>query len=277
MKMKSNKISIANLNPAFTKPLQAFDLMHRKYTGSQAIVTSVDTGKHWGSIKKEDRPYGWQAFTVAEVKKHSDSKHYNIPCDALDFRRRNPDPENSGLYYDELSQSEKTYFMLEMDTCFPDHIFDVVFSRMCIHVERDPNKPRKLTDEDLEIKAESAPGTPVPDLELIEPIELPKMDTKADNWREWFVGLFLLPPWKRSGFKRISGTIISTVGGILILLPKYSGIGQAILAAGSFLGIGGMAHGAIKNKKSDDKTQIIKMVLLWLADFVMKLIKKRRV
>ncbi len=82
--------------------------------------------------------------------------------------------------------------------------------------------------------------------------------------------------FKRSGFKRITGTIITTAGTVLAFLPKYSHIGQAIMAIGATLGIGGSVHGAVKNKKSDDKTQIIKTVLLWIVEFIMKLFTKNK-
>ena len=169
MRMKSKDITIKNLNPIFTEPLKKFDDLHVKLMGNPAVVTSTDTGKHWGSIRKEDRPYGWQAMTEAQVKELSDSKHYTEPlCDALDFRRRNPDVDSDLNYYDDLTQSQQEYFRAEIYECFPDHIFDVVFSRLCIHVERDPNKPRKHTPKPRINKPEM--------VDEVDPIKLPKRD-----------------------------------------------------------------------------------------------------
>ena len=159
MRMKNSKTSIANLNPIFTDPLQKFDLLHKQLMGNESVVTSVDTGKHWGSVKKENRPPGWGEMTTEQVMFYSDSKHYDIPCDALDFRRRNPDPENDkSTYFDDLTQSQQEYFRAEIYECFPDHIFDVVFSRLCVHVERDPNKPRLdpiRGDDDIKLDGET--------------------------------------------------------------------------------------------------------------------------
>lgn len=159
MRMKSNKISIVSLNPVFTKSLQKFDLLHKQLMGNPAMVTSVDTGSHWGGLAKEDRPDGWEVMTEAEVRQFSCSKHYNIPCDALDLRRRNPDPENDkNTYFDDLTESQQRYFRTEIYECFPDHIFDIVFSRLCIHCEYDPNRPRLETvwgNDDIKLDGET--------------------------------------------------------------------------------------------------------------------------
>ena len=142
-------VSISTLNSVFLEPLNKFDELHKRLTGNQVVITSSNGSKHWGSIKKENRPFGWENFTEMQVRELSDSKHYNIPCDALDFRRRCPDGELT--YYDDLTESQQRHFRTEIYECFPDDRFDVVFSRLCLHIEFDP-KPRKLTDEDLEIK-----------------------------------------------------------------------------------------------------------------------------
>ncbi len=153
MKTKQG-VSLKTLNPIFDNPLKKFDSLHIGLTGNEAVVTSVDTGKHWGSIKKEDRPDDWEFMSTKEVKLLSDSKHYTKPCDALDFRRRNPDTDSNLDYFDDLTESEQRVFRTEIYECFPDELFDVVFSRLCIHVESDPDfdvrKTHKLTDEDLE-------------------------------------------------------------------------------------------------------------------------------
>lgn len=145
MRMKDSDITTKNLNPVFTEPLKKFDQLHTQITGNQAVVTSVDTGRHWGSIKKENRPVGWEDFTEAQVREFSDSKHYTD--EALDFRRRCP--HGKLTYYDDLTESEQRVFMVEIYKYFPDDLFDITFSRLCIHCEFDP-KPRKLTPKDLD-------------------------------------------------------------------------------------------------------------------------------
>ena len=179
MKMKNSKTSIANLNPEFTKSLKKFDLLHRQLMGNEAIVTSVDTGRHWGSIKKENRPLNWELMTEAQVRDWSDSKHYTEPCDALDFRRRNPNTDSDLNYYDDLTESQQQYFVAEIYDCFPEELFDIVFSRLCIHCEYDPDRktfpilePRKLTGEDLEMK-QPIVNTMIP-VDEIKPITLEK-------------------------------------------------------------------------------------------------------
>ncbi len=172
MRMKSEHTSIKNLNPIFTEPLQKFDRLHIGLMGTQAVVTSVNTGRHWGSIKKENRPVGWENFTEAQVREFSNSKHYTD--EALDFRRRNPIPPNGLIYYDDLTETEQRYFMAEIYKCFPDEFFDITFSRLCIHVEHDPDfdvrKPRGLVSEDLKPRIKDRPGAMISD--EVEPIKV---------------------------------------------------------------------------------------------------------
>lgn len=175
MKLKQG-VSLKNLNSIFTGPLKKFDALHKRLLGTEAVVTSVDTGRHWGSIKKQKRPFGWEDFTEMQVRELSDSKHYNTPCDAADFRRRNPDTHSDLNYYDDLLKPEQQHFKTEIYECFPDEYFDVVFSRLCIHIEWDPDfdvrKTHKLTDEDLEMRQPVA-NTTISD--EIEPTKLPKL------------------------------------------------------------------------------------------------------
>ncbi|HEA19703.1 MAG TPA: hypothetical protein ENH87_02145 [Pricia antarctica] len=270
--MKSTDISIKNLNPIFLKPLEKFDELHKNILGTQAVVTSVDTGKHWGKLKKHMRPDNWEIMTEAEVRKLSNSKHYTKPlCDALDFRRRNPDTESDLNYYDDLTESEQELFKVKMFNCFPDEYFDVVFSRLCIHIELDPDfdvrKPKGLTNEDLE------PRTKVSDeyvrrydktikrmLEEKKPIELPQ-----------------LPIWKKSGFKRKLGGIVLLIGGLLSLIPQTAPIGQGLLAVGGAVGITGAGHGMMKNRKKEQTTKIDTIAILRiLADILIWLFSRKR-
>ncbi len=171
--MKSEHTSIKNLNPIFTEPLQKFDRLHIRLMGTQSVVTSVNTGRHWGSIKKENRPVGWENFIEAQVREFSNSKHYTD--EALDFRRRCPYGELT--YYDSLTKAKQREFKTKMYECFPDEFFDVTFSRLCIHVEHDPDfdvrKPRGLVSEDLKPRIKDRPGTMISD--EVEPIELPPL------------------------------------------------------------------------------------------------------
>lgn len=265
MRMKSKDISIENLNPAFTVPLQKLDLLHKQLMGNQAVVTSVDTGKHWGSIKKENRPKTWGRMNEMEVRQYSDSKHYDTPCDALDFRRRCPDGKLT--YFDDLTQSQQEYFRAEIYECFPDHIFDVVFSRLCIHVEHDPDfdvrKPRGLTNEDIKQDAEDLKR----DGETMNNIKsrLKKKETPIK-----------LPIYKRSGFKRKLGGLLLAVGGILTLIPQTSIIGQGILAIGGAMETLGLGAGLMKNRKKPEDTKIDTMAILRIiADILIKLFGKK--
>lgn len=198
MRMKNEDISTANLNPIFTQPLKKFDELHTELMGNQAVVTSTDTGKHWGGIERINRPTGWEKFSEAKVRTHSKSKHYTKPlCDALDLRRRCPDGKLT--YFDDLTQSQQEYFRAEINECFPDKYFDVVFSRLCIHVEIDIDfdvrKPRKLTDEDLEPRTKGWPGAMIS--KEIEPIKLKKP--------KFNLGILELINWKNMPKALMSG------------------------------------------------------------------------
>ena len=112
---------------------------------------------------------------------------------------------------------------------------------------------KKLTDRDLE------PRTPKPDiqpiLEALKPTELP------------------VPIFKRSGFKRILGGIITAIGTLLSFSTKYSGIGQIVMYAGGALGLVGVGDGIRKNKKTNDKTQIILSFLRWIWEWIKTITK----
>lgn len=84
------------------------------------------------------------------------------------------------------------------------------------------------------------------------------------------------PIFKRSGFKRISSFIIGGIGLILELIPEYSGIGRVVMYFAGGLGIVGTADGIRKNKKADDKTQIIKMILVWIWGQITKLLTSKK-
>lgn len=264
MKTKTGA-SIKNLNTIFTDPLKKFDLLHKQMTGNEAVITSVDTGKHWGSIKKADRPDNWEQYNETGVRMISNSKHYNNPCDAVDLRRRCPDGKLT--YYDDLTDSEQRYFRAEIDECFPDEFFDVVFSRLCIHVEHDPDfdvrKPRGLTNDENRTDD---------DLDPQEPTTIPPYTAAALEKTE----LPPLPMYKKSGFKRKLGGLFLLTGGILSLIPQTSAIGQGLLALGGVTGITGMAHGVVKNKKTDNKTQIVKTILIWIVGLIMKYITRKK-
>ncbi len=259
MRMKDEKTSISNLNPIFLTPLQKLDLLHKQLMGNQAVVTSVDTGRHWGSIKKKDRPNSWEDYTEAQVRELSDSKHYTEPlCDALDLRRACPYGDLT--YFDDLTESQQRYFMVEIHECFPDHIFDIVFSRLCIHVERDPNKMRPLTDD---------PNRTDDDLD-------PRGDEKAVATKMTEKQPIKLPIYKRSGFKRKLGGLLLAVGGILTLIPQTSIIGQGILAIGGATETLGLGAGLMKNRKKPEDTKIDTMVILRIiADILIKLFGKK--
>ena len=125
-------------------------------------------------------------------------------------------------------------------------------------------KMKKLTNEDLEQDAEDLKM----DGETRENIE--------NNLHDKQEPIKLKPQiFKRSGFKRITGGIVTVTGTILTLLPKYTGIGQAVMGIGAVLGIGGSIHGAVKNKKSDDKTQILMTILKWVGEIIIKLLNKK--
>lgn len=146
MRMKNITLSIANLNPEFTKPLQAFDLMHKSMTGEEIVITSANDGKHMKG-----------------------SKHYTN--DAVDVRR---------WAFDKLNKAEKSKFHFGMFRIFDDP-FDYVLEKDHWHIEYDP-KPRKLIDEDLEPKR-PCPGLPSEHTIEIKPTKLPKLDIGV-NWFE---------------------------------------------------------------------------------------------
>jgi curli biogenesis system outer membrane secretion channel CsgG len=56
--------------------------------------------------------------------------------------------------------------------------------------------------------------------------------------------------YKRTGFKRVTGSIIMVIGGILSIIPKTSFLGQGLFYAGSaLLGVGAI-HAHQKNKQN---------------------------
>lgn len=57
------------------------------------------------------------------------------------------------------------------------------------------------------------------------------------------------PIYKKNGFKRVTGSIIMFIGGVLSVIPKTSLLGQGIFYAGSALLGVGMVHAHQKNKE----------------------------
>ena len=258
MRTKNDDIRLKNLNPVFDIPLKKFDKLHTELMGNQAVVTSVDTGKHWGSIKKENRPDDWELMSVKEVKIYSDSKHFDEPlCNALDFRRRCPYGDMN--YYDDLTKSQQRYFMVEIYKCFPDDRFDVVFSRLCLHVEHDPERRKHTPKIKLKDRAKKLIDSLYP-TKRKKPIEMVK-----------------LPAYKKSGFKRVAGVVTGIIGLALKLFPETAIAGELVMYAGGALGIVGTGHGMVKNRKKDGETKIDKIAILrWIADLLIKYLTRKK-
>jgi dolichol kinase len=56
--------------------------------------------------------------------------------------------------------------------------------------------------------------------------------------------------YKKNGFKRVTGSIVMIIGGILSLIPKTAFLGQGLFYAGSALLGVGAAHAYKKNKQN---------------------------
>ena len=108
MRTKNNSITLEKLNPAFIKPLQLFDLLHKEMTGEQIVITSANDGEHMPS-----------------------SKHYTN--DAIDVRI---------WHYDKLARINQIFFADRASLIFPNDKFDVVLEEDHFHIEYDP-KPIK--------------------------------------------------------------------------------------------------------------------------------------
>lgn len=131
---------------------------------------------------------------------------------------------------------------------------------------------RKLTNDDLDPRE----PTTTPRLKNKKEVTwLPKLRTDG-GVSTWFFDLFIVPPWKRDGFKRALGFVGSSAGFVLQFIPKYQTIGNVLLGVFGSLGIGGMFHGKAKNKKTTDKTQIIKTIVLFFWNWIVEMFGKKK-
>lgn len=84
MRNKDSTVKTANLNLYLKHKLRQIAELHRILTKEEMVLTSGNDSKHWGSLKKHQRPAGWQSFTEKAVKLISKSLHYS-DC-AVDIR-----------------------------------------------------------------------------------------------------------------------------------------------------------------------------------------------
>jgi hypothetical protein len=125
------------------------------------------------------------------------------------------------------------------------------------------------------IKDIPEPRLKKPKFEYIDKKKLVKLEKPERDWSAWLMSWIYRPPWKRDGFKRVTGFVIGLSGLVLKLIPEYEAIGEIILYVGSALGIGGMVHGKVKNKKNVKQTQIFMKILGWIAELLTKLFSKK--
>lgn len=84
MRNKDQTVKTANLHPYLKYKLQLIAELHQVLTTKEMVLTSGNDAKHWGRLKKHQRPTGWQSFTQKAVKLISKSLHYS-DC-AVDIR-----------------------------------------------------------------------------------------------------------------------------------------------------------------------------------------------
>ncbi len=126
MRNKDSTVKTANLHPYLKYKLQLISQLHIILTGVEMVLTSGNDSKHWGSLKKHQRPTGWQHFTQKAVKLISKSLHYSdCAVDIRDWYVKKLDPDHlkswkkaveeiSGYMCDYVVEGDHFHFEIEL-------------------------------------------------------------------------------------------------------------------------------------------------------------------
>ena len=215
-KIKDNSVNISNLHPVFLVALNEVAKIHYDLTGKKLLVTSGNDGRHWGSIKKEDRPQGWKNFTEEEVRAVSDSLHYpqvDGYSRAVDFRDYYV-WEMPELIYDGIE-----FFTIKVNSKLNNPQFQLIHEKDHFHFEWD--KKIELLDERkpiLDLEGDIRLKNPVEwQLEEVGTIDLPAYNIS--------VPFYCNPKYLKTGKNVLMATVNFVSGritGVRIFEPKQS-------------------------------------------------------